>query len=237
MIVDTDKMRVVDLTHSMTHSMPGWVTHNSFSVSPHKIMDADGYTVHTLGMNTHHGTHMDAGSHMLKGGKPITGYPLSNFIRVAIALDFSGKRNGEAITGDDLKKHEAAIKEGMAVLLHTGWDKKRGMNSEYLYEWPFLNASGAEYLSSRKISMVGTDGMSIAGWAGRTPVHEPITDDALEVHRTLLENDILIIEEMANIGELLDGDRSAQFLLVSTPLKLDGLDGSPVRAFGILERR
>lgn len=234
MIIDTDKMTVIDLTHSMTHAMPGWVTHSTFSVTPHKIMDIDGYTVHNIQMNTHHGTHMDAGSHMIKDGKPLSAYPMEHFIGPAVALDFSSKKNGEPISNGDFKEFEDLIKPGVSVILNTGWYKFRGYNKEYLYEWPFLNADGAKYLAERRIKMVGTDGMSIAGWMGNTATHQPVTDDAIEVHEALLKNDVLIIEEMANTDKVLNGKRHASFVLMALPLNLEGLDGSPVRAVALI---
>ena len=50
-------------------------------------------------------------------------------------------------------------------------------------------------------------------------------------HRMLLGNKIIIIQMLTNIGAL-DG---ADFTLVSVPLRLEGLDGSPARVFAMID--
>ncbi|WP_061951736.1 hypothetical protein [Acidiplasma cupricumulans] len=47
-----------------------------------------------------------------------------------------------------------------------------------MYLWPYLDISGAEFLTSKKIKLVGTDGLSIGGWSSETPMHKQITDTA-----------------------------------------------------------
>ena len=50
-------------------------------------------------------------------------------------------------------------------------------------------------------------------------------------HRTLFENEIILIQMVTNVGAI-DAD---DFLLSAVPLKLEGLDGSPARVFAIIE--
>jgi kynurenine formamidase len=57
------------------------------------------------------------------------------------------------------------------------------------------------------------------------------TDSGLIVHKTLLSNQILIIENLCNLYRF----NNQRFTLLVTPLKLAGASGSPIRAIGIEE--
>lgn len=70
----------------------------------------------------------------------------------------------------------------------------------------------AETLSDM-IDLLGTDGMSVGG------------ADVSAAHTALLKNDVVILENL----DLTDID-AGEYRLIALPLKLDGADGSPVRA-------
>ncbi|MGC8556315.1 MAG: cyclase family protein, partial [Conexivisphaera sp.] len=152
-----------------------------------------------------------------------------------VVLDLTRKGDGEPITADDLRSFEEDIRKGDMVFLHTGWDSLRGINRRYLFLWPYLSVDGARYLVERGVSLVGTEGLSIGGWGERTATMEPLTDTGVEVHRILLSNGVLIIEEVANLGEVLRGRRSARAFFIALPMKLRGLDGAPTRVIALVE--
>ncbi len=227
--------RVVDLTHDMYHGMPSWPTNSRFSVEDAKLMEVDGYRLRDIRMNTHHGTHMDAPSHMLEDGEPISAIDPSRLMGEGVVVDLTHKRDGEPITREDLREFDHEIRRGDMLFLHTGWDGLRGINMRYLYMWPYLSVDGAWYLVEKGVSLVATEAMSIGGWGDRTARMGPLTDTGTEVHRVLLSHGILIIEEVANLGEVLRGRRSARAYFVALPMKLRGLDGAPTRVIAILD--
>ena len=51
------------------------------------------------------------------------------------------------------------------------------------------------------------------------------------VHKAFLSKEIVIVEGLANLDRL----ESQEILFVALPLRLEGLDGSPVRAIAIEE--
>ncbi len=126
------------------------------------------------------------------------------------------------------------------LLLHTGGHSLRrgGNNSRYLFEWPYVDLDLAQYLSTKGLKAVGTDGLSIAGWGGGSvPGHGPITSTAREVHQTLLRMGTIIIEELTNLDKLLQGGKEfADVYTIFLPLRIDGSDGSPVRAVALKRR-
>ena len=55
------------------------------------------------------------------------------------------------------------------------------------------------------------------------------SDNNFPVHKLLLNKEILIVENLCNLGEI----NSQNFTLIMIPLKLSGASGSPIRAIAI----
>jgi kynurenine formamidase len=83
---------------------------------------------------------------------------------------------------------------------------------------PYLTAGAARRLAAAGVTLVGTDALNVDG------TDEPST----AAHEALLGADVLIVENLTNLGALAAG-RAHRCAFV--PLKLLGADGSPVRAF------
>lgn len=77
-----------------------------------------------------------------------------------------------------------------------------------------LSVEAARYLADKKINLIGTE---------LNTVGNKVTGP--EIHRILLGQQIVILEniELGNV-------ETGEYMLVAQPLKLDGMDGSPVRA-------
>lgn len=235
-MIDLKSYDVIDLTNRMYHLMPGWPTHDDFIISYLKKIVVEGYTVRKLSMNTHHGTHIDTECHMIEDGRSLDDYPLTSFMGEGVVLDLSKKNEKSEITDEDLKRFSSAIGKDSIVMLHTGWYKYRKEGSKYLYNWPYVGLSAANYLVNKRIKMVGTEGLSIAGWSGKTGRAQPVTDTAISVHQILLSKGIIIVEEMANLDQILKGRETAEAFFVVLPLKIEHSDGSPVRAIAFVKR-
>jgi kynurenine formamidase len=215
--------------------MPGWPTHPPFTLEISRYIARDTYNLQAVKMTTHDGTHLDVPRHVFEKGKTADQYPLDKFMGEGVVLDFSFKKAAEEMTEKDFITFDKEIRQGDVVLLHTGWDKKRGFNEEYLYRWPYLGEMGAKFLVSKNAKAVGTDGLSIAPWGDRTAVQGPVTGLSPKVpHALLLEKDIVILEEMANMSQILNGKRTARAFFIFAPLPIRDADGCPTRTFAIL---
>ena len=80
-----------------------------------------------------------------------------------------------------------------------------------------MSEGGVDWLQQNGIDLVGLESPSV-----NAVKHA-------EIHTLLLEHDILIVESLTNVESITS--KYADFFAV--PLKLHGLDGSPVRAFAI----
>ncbi len=235
-LIDLNHYDIIDLTHNMYHRMPGWPGHSEFTLEDLKILNIDGYAVKKLSVNTHHGTHMDVEAHMVENGRTLDTYQLGSFIGRAIVIDVSDSDPASPIKLSKIKEHDRLFGKDDIILLYTGWNRLRGNTIKYLFEWPYVDIDLAKYLAEKQIRMVGTDGLSIGGWGGAVVTHKMVTDTAGEVHQILLKKGIIILEEMANLDKVLDSRKFAEIFFMALPLKIDGADGSPVRAIAFKER-
>ncbi|HVN65356.1 MAG TPA: cyclase family protein [Methanomicrobiales archaeon] len=164
----------------------------------------DGYTITDLGLTTHTGTHMDAPIHYLPGGTTVDRVPLQNLMGWARVVDLGDA--GDTITAEDLGER---IRGARRVLLRT---RASGTGS-FGEEFPHLTPGAARLLAGAGIAVVGIDSPSV----------EAFGSDG-SVHRELLGKGIAILEFL-DLSAVAGGD----YLMIALPLRLEGLDGSPVR--------
>ena len=215
-------MKIIDNTLTISEKIstfPG-------SPKPHFIewetISRDGYNLELLFMSSHTGTHIDAPFHFVKNGKKIHEIPPERLVNEAILIKIRKKPN-EAISKTDIQKFEkkfGAIQVGETVIFWTGWQKNLEKDI-YFTKNPGLSISAAKYLVSKKINLVGIDSPSID--LGK--------DSKFSVHHILAKNNILIVENLANLDKI----KPIKFHLITVPLKLKNATGSPIRAFGFVD--
>ena len=215
-------MKVIDLTLTVSEKIPTFPG----SPKPHFIewetIPKDGYNLELLFLSTHTGTHIDAPFHFVKNGKKIHEIAPERLVNEAVLIRI-GKNSNRSISKTDIQNFEqknGKIESGSTVIFHTGWQKN--LNKKFYFtENPGLSVSAAKYLVSKKINMVGIDSPSI----------DLGTDSKFSVHHVLAKNNILIVENLANLNKI----KSNSFHLITSPLKLKNATGSPIRAFGFVD--
>ena len=215
-------MKVIDLTLTVSEKIPTFPG----SPKPHFIewetIPKNGYNLELLFLSTHTGTHIDAPFHFVKNGKKIHEIAPERLVNEAVLIRI-GKNSNRSISKTDIQNFEqknGKIENGSTVIFYTGWQKN--LNKEFYFtENPGLSVSAAKYLVSKKINMVGIDSPSI----------DLGTDSKFSVHHVLAKNNILIVENLANLNKI----KSNNFHLITSPLKLKNATGSPIRAFGFVD--
>jgi arylformamidase len=204
---------IIDLSHALRSGMP--VFPDDPEVVFGAVEQAAPWRVTRLGLGTHSGTHIDAASHFVPGGTTIDGYPLERFVVRAWVAPVDAAA-GEAVGWTAL---ETALPEdlaGGAVLLRTGWDRFWGAAAALTH--PYLSEAAATGLVERGASLVGTDTFNV--------------DDSVRgtthAHAVLLGADVLIVENLTGLDALSPG---RPYTCAFVPLRLEGADGSPVRAY------
>jgi arylformamidase len=215
-------MKIVDLTLEITSDMitfPGYPVPNFIKWSK---FDTQGYVSEVMFLSTHTGTHMDAPFHFNPNGQTIDQVEVNRYIcNNAILMKIQKNANEMITAGDIMRNSKCEIKEKDTVVFSTGWEKQIKQKDNYIRNNPGLSKDAAEYLIEKKVNAIGIDSPSI----------DIGIDSELIVHKTLLSNEILVIENLCNLYKF----TSRKFTLLVTPLKLAGASGSPVRAIGIEE--
>jgi len=107
---------------------------------------------------------------------------------------------------------QVELSEGDFVFFRTGWERFAG--SDRYFEHPELSPETVEWLISRKVNAVGIDALGL----GRDRRHG-------EYDRLLAGNDILVIENLVNLGLIGPGS----FTVYCFPLSIEDSDAIPAR--------
>ena len=215
-------MKIIDLTLTISNKIPTFPGSPQPNFIPWEKIKDDGYNLELLFLSSHTGTHLDAPYHFLEKGSKIHEISLKKLVSEAVLIKSRKKRN-ETITKTDIQKFEkkhGKIASFSSVIFLTGWQKNL-QKKYYFTKNPGLSASAANYLTSKKVSLVGIDSPSI----------DLGTDSKFPVHHIFSKKEILIVENLANLEKI----KSSKFHLVALPLKLKGVTGSPVRAIAFVE--
>lgn len=192
-------------------------------------VEKNGYNVTALSMGSHTGTHLDAPYHFFDDGKKVHELPLEDLVGPAVVLRANlagdlGPR--QRITWDELVRRDPESfqkleKGGVSiVLIRTGWSA-HWKTPRYL-EHPFLERRIAVELLRRGVRVLGVDTLS----PDEIPGEGSEGDGDFGVHDTILGEGAIIVENLRGLDELPDRLVIASLL----PLKIEGCDGSPIRA-------
>lgn len=207
--------RLIDLSHPIVDGMTVFPDDPAVHVSAALSVEADGAAVTALRMGSHTGTHVDAPSHTVVGGRTLADVALDELVGDALVLRVPGLEARESVSWDRLTA-AASVPDHVPpiVALDLGWCAHFG--SARAVEHPFLDASVASELVARGMRILAVDTLN----------PDATSADATDfpVHEIVLGADALIIENLR-----LPDDLPARVLLGFFPLALAG-DGAPVRA-------
>ncbi|MBI4067106.1 cyclase family protein [Candidatus Gottesmanbacteria bacterium] len=195
----------VDLSLPLTNQTPVFPGDPVVRIESVANVEADGCSVHQYNFSGHTGTHIDAQSHFLAGGKNISEYPPEKFVGRGLVVDARGRN----VIDIDILENINILKDTI-VLFWTDWVKNIDQQI-YFTDHPVIGKTLAQRLINVGVKMMGIDTPS--------PDHEPYT-----VHKILLGGDVLILENLCN----LDLVYRKRFRVYAIPIKVE-TDGVPVR--------
>jgi kynurenine formamidase len=217
-------MRIIDLTSKIYAGMsvfPGDPGVTLDLVSSH---GKDVCQVTELRFGSHTGTHLDAPIHFFKDKKSLSELPLDTFVGEAVCLRaklyYAGGEAHPVIELADSDK--CKIRPGDRVIISTGWEEKSGTDA-FFRNYPIFSAELLVFLMNMKIRMIGSD----------IPTVEAVESagDPLAMHRMILSRGIVPVEGLVNLSGL----TGRRFFFSAAPLLLENGDGSPVRAYAMVE--
>ncbi|VEN73611.1 conserved hypothetical protein [Candidatus Desulfarcum epimagneticum] len=199
--------RFIDLSHPITRRTPCYPGDPEIALDQARNIREHGCDVLEISMGSHTGSHIDAPSHMIEGGKTLGDFDLSSFCGKAVKV-----RPDEDIEG----LFDAFDLDG--IILETGWGAH--FSRPDLYFGPGRPAIPDHFLKAVRRSGIKFFGCDL-------PSVDPSGSRDKTVHRTLLSRDILIYESLASLDKLPD---KTPFFFHGFPLNIPGADGCPVRA-------
>jgi len=232
-------MKVIDISRTIQADMemyPGDAGPQVTKVSG--LDEGDSYNISRITLGTHTGTHVDPPLHLIRDRAGIDRLPMNTLVGNARVLDLSSinrpieasdigpleageiillkggpnDSDGSGDSGDSGDFGDLGVSDGSADSGSSG-DPGASCGA-------YLSAACARYLIDIGIKTIGTDAISIGA-----------LDEEYEVHHTLLDAGIVVIEglEMPDV-------EAGDYFLVCLPLKIANGDGGPARAVLIKEK-
>ena len=181
-------------------------------------IDKGGANTTRIVLSAHAATHVDVPYHLLESGKTVDELPLEAFCGSALTYDLTHKALWSRIFPGDLTT-KIPLRQCEIALFYTR-SNDRTINGSARRCFTCFDTALADWLIEKQVKAVGIDSMSV----------DSLDSYENEVHKKLLQNEIVIFENLSNNLRLLVGRRALFFAM---PLRLEHADASPVRAFAL----
>jgi kynurenine formamidase len=208
----------IDCSHVIEENMPVYPGTEGPTLLQACTLEDVGFREKKWIMYSHTGTHMDAPAHMLAEGKTLDQFSVEKFMGRGMVVDVRECTEKE-IPLMRLQSYESILKKVDYVLIQTGWEEYWG-SEQYVGNFPALSIEAAKYLMKFNLKGIGVDAISI----------DLMDTETFPIHKILLENELVIIENLKNMS-LLEG----RFDFYAFPLNVKDADGSPIRAVAVVE--
>lgn len=201
-----------DITPAVTPQLAVWP--GDTPLTRETLMDierGDSVTLSTLRSTVHLGAHADGPNHYAKGGVGIGERPLTHYLGPCRVVSAKVSRGGR-VRADDLALDDLDHLGAHRVIIRTGtFPDPYNWNTDFAGLDPAL----VDALADKAVITVGID----------TPSVDLQESKDLPAHAAFARHDMAILE-----GLRLDGVPDGKYELIALPLKLLGVDASPVRA-------
>lgn len=214
--------RLVDLSHPVVSGEDAYPGLPAARIEPHLAHAASAahyagaatFEITRLFLVGNTGTYLDSPFHRHPGLPDISDLPLDVLAGLpGVVLDVAPD------AGRAMRPDLPAGLAGHAVLLRTGWDRRRGTPA-YWEPAPFVPREVANALVDARVALVGTDTWNV----------DDTGDPARPAHTALLGAGIPIVEHLRGLDRL--PARGFRFTAVPAPVR--GAASMPVRAFAEL---
>lgn len=202
-------MHLIDVSRVVSSETAVWPGDQppTFTWTTHQS-EGDAVSVGAITISVHTGTHADAPLHYKEGAAAIDELPLRPFIGPATVLDVG---DANVICPRHVKPHAHDL--ARRVLFKTPHSELGP--DQWQDAFPSVAPETVRWLGQRGVVLIGTD----------TPSIDPVDSASLPAHHELLQHGIVNLEYLN-----LSGVAPGTYRLIAFPLRLKGLDASPVRA-------
>jgi arylformamidase len=206
---------VIDISPPVGPGAPVWPGDTAYAAEVHWPMaDGSPVSVHRLTTTPHIGAHADAPAHFLAGGASIDTVPLEAYVGPCSVVHCRpGPDPRPLVTLAEVRAALARTPGPVAPrLLIRTYDV---FPTTWVGDFPGLAPEVLGWLAGQGAVLVGVDTASL----------DPMDSTAMAAHRAAAAYGIAILENLR-----LDDAPEGRHELIALPLRLVGLDASPVRA-------
>lgn len=172
-----------------------------------RINDGGVANISTLHLSAHTGAHVDAPMHLDGGAVDAAGLRLERFIGRCRVIDLSDTETTEPVGPEELSS--ACFYE--RVLIKT----RKSIPPVWSDNFRAVSPAAVRFLKESGVVLIGLD----------TPSIDPADSELLPAHRVALLNGISVLENL-DLTRIVAGE----YELIALPLRLSGVEASPVRA-------
>lgn len=148
-------IKIIDITRELNDQTKIYEGDPHVRIEQFYTVETNGFAITKLSMGSHSGTHIDAPSHVISGGRHVSQIPLSEMVGQCVVVD----KNGMKIPAD------------MRRVIIKGEDEETGRITE----------SQARKLVDAGVRLVGTDSLSI----GSDEVHDILLSEGCLILESL----------------------------------------------------
>jgi arylformamidase len=200
-------VRVHDISQPLRLGIPVYPGDTPYAADwTARIGDEQPVNIGTVSMTTHCGTHLDAPLHYDPTGVAIDGLDLDLLAGPCLVLDL--RPCAPLVSAAMLPARDLPPR----LLLHT---RDGAAVERWNPDYPAIAPEAMEHLAAAGVRLVGID----------TPSVDPADDAVLPAHMAARRLGLLLLE-----GLVLDDVPAGAYELIALPLRLVGMDASPVRA-------
>ncbi|MBC7415448.1 MAG: arylformamidase [Herminiimonas sp.] len=200
--------RLWDITPTLSPALPVWPGDTRFAAETTWVIDADcPVRVSRIALSTHAGAHCDAPSHYDPAGAAIDAVPLDAYLGRCRVIDCIGVNPVRPV---DVAPFLQRLPP--RVLLRT---YRRAPADTWDPAFASVDVATIGLLAQHGVRLIGID----------TPSLDPQDSKTMAAHHAVQAHGMAILE-----GIVLDHVAPGDYELIALPLKLAGMDASPVRA-------
>jgi arylformamidase len=203
--------RILDISRQVRAGIPVWPGDTAFDFSfVAKIADGASCNVGRVEMSVHTGTHIDAPRHFDDAGADAASVPLEKYVGPCVVADVRPSARG-IVPADLPGGLDEALRSAPRLLLRSYDKRPEGFDEAMAHATPEL----ADWLAGQGVLLLGVDTDSMDAFDSKD----------LPAHQRLNQHGIAILE-----GIDLSAVAPGAYDLIALPLRMEGADGSPVRA-------
>ena len=206
-------MPIIDISPPVGSASPVWPGDTAYAASVHWPMaEGSPVVVHRFTTTPHVGAHADAPAHFRGDGASIDAVPLEPYLGACQVVHCLGP-TGPVVTLAEVRtaldRTPGAVAPRLLIRTYASFPMA------WRDDFPGLDPQVPAWLAGQGGMLVGTDCASL----------DPMRSTAMAAHHAAADHGIAILENLC-----LDQAPEGRYELVALPLRLVGLDASPVRA-------